>query len=120
MATSSSSHKVGFTLAFIVWAVIVMAAGFAGAYVGYGGRRFALALTVAAAAFAFELFLALPDVQARAHGTLGNGTALAVLFPLAAVLGYALLVSGDWKTAAGDVVAVVRKQLYVRLKPRNR
>ncbi|HKT28022.1 MAG TPA: tetrameric acyl-CoA thioesterase, partial [Dyella sp.] len=24
------------------------------------------------------------------------------------------------KTAAGEVVAIVRKQLYVRLKPRNR
>lgn len=113
MATSTSSHKAGFRLAFIVWAVIVMAAGFAGAYVGYGGRRFALALTVAAALFAFELFLAVPNVQARVHGTLGNGAALAVLFPLAAVLGYGLLVSGNWKTAAGGVCYVLLPVLLV-------
>jgi len=113
MATTTSSHKAGFTLAFIVWAVIVMAAGFAGAYVGYGGRRFALALTVAAALFAFELFLAVPDVQARVHGALGNGAALAMLLPLAAVLSYALLVSGNWKTAVGGVCYVLLPVLLV-------
>jgi hypothetical protein len=107
MATSSSSHKAGFTLAFVVWAVIVMAAGFAGAYVGYGGRRFAVALTVAAALFAFELFLAVLDAQARAHLTLGNGAALAALFPLAAVLVYSLLVAGNWKTAVAGVCYVL-------------
>jgi len=90
-----------------------MAAGFAGAYIGYGGRRFALALTVAAALFAFELFLALTDVQARVHGALGNGAALALLLPLAAVVGYALLVSGNWKTAAGGVCYVLLPVLLV-------
>jgi uncharacterized protein len=113
MVTSTTPHKAGFTLAFIVWAVIVMAAGFAGAYVGYGGRRFALALTAAAALFAFELFLAVPDVQARVHGGFGNGAALAVLFPLAAVLGYSLLVSGNWKTAAGGACYVLLPVLLV-------
>ena len=90
-----------------------MAAGFAGSYMGYGGRRFALALVVAAALFAFELFLAVPDVLARVETTLGSGAPLVVLFPLAAVLGYALLVAGNWKTALGGAAYVLAPVLLV-------
>ncbi|HKQ85521.1 MAG TPA: type II CAAX endopeptidase family protein, partial [Candidatus Acidoferrales bacterium] len=94
-------------MTFAVWAVIVMAAGFAGSYMGYGGRRFALALVVAAALFAFELFLAVPDVLARIESMLGSAAPLAVLYPLAAVLGYSLLVVGNWKTALGGAAYVL-------------
>lgn len=97
MATTTKSHPLSLPAAFIVWALIVMAAGFAGAWSGYGGRRFALALAVAAALFAFEFLLAVPKVLARVESTLSGSGALAVLFPLAAVLVYSLLVAGNWK-----------------------
>ncbi len=107
MAASTKSHSAGLVTAFIAWAVIVMAAGFAGSYMGYGGHRFAFALIIAAALFGFELFLAVPDVRARAESALGSGAALATLLPLAAMLGYVFLVAGNWKTALGGVLYVV-------------
>ena len=107
MATSASSRRIGVAVAFAVWAAIVMAAGFYGTYIGYGGRPFAVALVIAAALFAFELFLAVPAVLVRVQRALGSGAALAALFPLAAVLGYAILVTGDWKTALGGVCYVI-------------
>jgi membrane protease YdiL (CAAX protease family) len=99
MPASSKSLQLGMPAAFTIWAVIVMLAGFAGAYMGYGGKRFAVALGVAAALFAFELFLAVPSMFARVQNALGDGAALAVFVPLAAVLLYSFVVSGNWKTA---------------------
>jgi hypothetical protein len=90
-----------------------MVAGFAGAWMGYGGRRFAIALGVAAVLFAFELFLAAPEALARVESALGNGAALAVLLPLAAVLGYSLLVAGTWKTAVGGCAFVLAPALLL-------
>ncbi len=107
MPTNSKSHSLGLPAAFAIWAALVMAAGFAGAYIGYGGRRFAIALIVAAALFAFELFLAVPDVLSRLQRLVGEGAALAVLFPLAAALVYSFLVSGNWKTILGGVCYVI-------------
>lgn len=103
MPTTTKSHPLGLPAAFAIWAVIVMAAGFAGAWSGYGGRRFALALAAAAALFAFEFFLAVPSVFARARSVFGDSGALAVLFPLAAVLVYSILVAGNWKTTFAGV-----------------
>ena len=113
MAPSTNSRRIGIAVTFAVWAVIVMAAGFAGSYMGYGGRRYALALVVAAALFGFELFLAVPDVLARVESTLGSAAPLAVLYPLAAALGYCLLVAGNWKTALGGVAYVLAPALLV-------
>jgi uncharacterized protein len=107
MATSTKSHPVGAPAAFAVWAAIVMVAGFAGAWMGYGGRRFAVALGVAAVLFAFELFLAVPEVLARVRTALGNGAALAVLVPFSCVLVYSLAVGGDWKTKLAGVCYVL-------------
>lgn len=62
---------------------------------GYGGRQFVLALAVAALLFAFELFLAVPSLLNRVQSRMGSAAALAVLWPLGAVLVYSLFVSGD-------------------------
>jgi uncharacterized protein len=88
-----------FPAAVIVWAGVVMIAAFYGAALGFGGRRFALALGIAAALFAFELFLAAPSVLERLRGWLGgHGRGLAVLMPLFAVVIYGMGVTSDWKT----------------------
>lgn len=113
MVASANSRRISLAVVFAVWAVIVMAAGFVGSYMGYDGRRYALALIVAAALFAFELFLAVPDVQSRVESVIGSAAPLAVLYPLAAVLGYSLLVAGNWKTALGGVAYVLAPVLLV-------
>jgi uncharacterized protein len=107
MPTNLKSRAAGLATVFTIWAVIVMLAGFAGVWMGYGGRRFAIALGVAATLFAFELFLAAPDVLARVQGALGGGTALAVLVPLAAVIVYSFGASGDWETKIAGICYVL-------------
>jgi membrane protease YdiL (CAAX protease family) len=80
------------------WAVIVLLATLAGIRLGYGGPRFAIALGVAAALFAFELFLAVPRILAAVQKVLGRrGGVMAALVPLFAVLVYSTSVSGNWK-----------------------
>ena len=86
--------------AAIAWGVIVGLAAFYGIRLGYTGRSFALALGVAAALFAFELFLAAPRVLERARHLFGeHGAVLAPLVPLFAVLIYTIGVTANWKTA---------------------
>jgi membrane protease YdiL (CAAX protease family) len=86
--------------AAIAWAVIVGLATFYGIHLGYSGRSFALALGVAAALFAFELFLAAPRVLERVRHLFGeHGAVLAPLVPLFAVLIYTIGVTANWKTA---------------------
>jgi hypothetical protein len=104
---SGKSLRVRLPAAFAAWAAIVIAAAIAGAWTGYSGRRFAIALGVAAALFAFELFLAVPDTMDRAQSLLGDGAALAVLFPTAAVLVYTLLAAGNWETTLAGVCYVL-------------
>lgn len=85
-------------VALAVWAVIVAAATIEGVHLGFRGRSFAIALGVAAALFAFELFLAAPRVNEFAqHSFGGHGAAFAPLIPLFAVLIYSFLVTGNWK-----------------------
>jgi membrane protease YdiL (CAAX protease family) len=92
-----------------VWAAVVALALFWGVWMGLAGRRFLIALGVAAALFAFELFLAAPPVLARVQKILRtHGGTIAPLVPLFAVLVYAFGVTGDWKTMlAGAAYAVV-------------
>jgi len=80
-----------------VWAVVVAAAAFLGLRAGFSGRHFATGLGVAAALFAFELFLALPSVQGAVIASFGNrGGVLAPVVPLFAVLVYSGSVAGGW------------------------
>jgi uncharacterized protein len=96
-------------VAVAIWAVVVLLAAFAGIHFGYSGSRFAIALGVAAALFAFEFFLAAPKAFGTVQGTLGQrGAAVAALAPLFAVLIYSLGVSGNWKyTLIGAAYAVL-------------
>jgi uncharacterized protein len=79
-----------------------------GNWLGYGGRRFAIALGVAASLFAFELFFAAPGFSERAKKTFGGrGALLAPLVPLVAVLIYSFGVNGNPKSAiAGAAYAI--------------
>jgi uncharacterized protein len=97
MANDSRSRRLNLPTAIAVWAVIVLVAAFAGAWLGYGGRRFSLALGVAAALFAFEFFLGVPSVFAQVQGVFsGRGRFLAPLVPLFAVLIYGIGVNENW------------------------
>lgn len=84
-------------------------AAFAGVWLGYGDRRFAIALGVAAFLFAFEFFLAVPSVMAQKQRALGGRAGLlAPLAPLFAVLVYGIGVTGDWKyILAGAAYAIL-------------
>lgn len=80
---------------------------------GYGGRAFALALGVAAVLFAFELFLASPNVLDQARQSLDHGAALAPLLPLFAVLIYTIGVTANWKMALIGAAYAVLPALLV-------
>jgi uncharacterized protein len=75
----------------VLWAALVLFAIFAGLHLGYGGRRFAVAIFVAAALLAVELFIACPRIRERLSTLFASsGFFLAPLFPLGAFLIYAL------------------------------
>jgi uncharacterized protein len=96
--SAKSSWQLNFPVAFGVWLLIVAAAAFEGVRRGFHGRAFFIALGVAAALFAFELFLAAPRVlQAAQSAFAGRGAYLGPLVPLFAVLMYSLSVTGSAK-----------------------
>jgi hypothetical protein len=105
-----------FAAAAAIWAVIVSMAAFAGLWMGFGGRRFAVALIIAALLFGFELFLAVPRVLKLAQLTLRiPGVLFAPLVPLFAVLVYSFVVSGNLKMMlAGAAYAVLPALLLAR------
>ncbi len=109
MPSDSRSRRLNPPTAVAVWAVIVLTATFAGVWLGFGGRRFALALGVAAALFAFEFFLAVPSVLAQVQRAFaGRASILAPLVPLFAVLLYGIGVTGNWKfILAGAAYAIL-------------
>jgi uncharacterized protein len=109
VANDPRSHQLSLPTAVAVWAVIVLLAAFEGVWLGYGSRRFALALGVAAFLFAFEFFLAVPSIMARKQSArAGRAGLLAPLAPLFAVLVYGIGVSGDWKyVLAGEAYAIL-------------
>lgn len=95
-------------VAVVVWAAIVSLAGLYGTWLGFGGRRFSVALGVAAVLFAFELFVAAPGVLEFAQRSLGGrGALVAPLVPLFAILVYSFGVTGNPRMAiAGAAYSV--------------
>lgn|SRR5215469_6542619 len=92
---ANSKWRMNLAVAAMVWTTIVLMAGLLGKWMGFGGRRFAMALGVAAVLFAFEWFLSAPGVQEFARLFLrGRGALLSSLLPLLAVLVYSFGVSG--------------------------
>jgi uncharacterized protein len=95
MVQSAKSWQLGPWCAVIVWAIVVGLATYEGIHRGFHGHAFFIALAVAAALFAFELFLAAPRALAGTQGALGGrGAYLVALIPLFAVLIYSLSVTG--------------------------
>ena len=91
--------------AITIWAIIAAAAAVAGVWLGFSGRQFAIALSVAIALFAFEFWLAAPNVLERARTFLGP---LAPIIPLAAVIIYSLGVTGSGRwLLAGAAYAII-------------
>jgi membrane protease YdiL (CAAX protease family) len=91
----NSKWRMNLPVSVIVWAVIVLMAALVGNWMGFGGRRFAIALAVAAVLFGFEWFLVAPAVQEIVRKMLGGrGALLSPLLPLLAVLAYSFGVSG--------------------------
>jgi uncharacterized protein len=108
MPDNSKSWKMGLLFAAVVWAAIVALAAFAGNWMGYGGRRFAVALGVAAVLFAFEWFLAAPAVLSFFQTAVsGRAALLAPVLPLVAFIVYSLAANGSAKLAiAGACYAI--------------
>jgi|HubBroStandDraft_6_1064221.scaffolds.fasta_scaffold00361_21 membrane protease YdiL (CAAX protease family) len=116
MPNDPRARRMNLPTAVAVWAMIVLIAAFLGVWMGYGGRRFALALGVAAALFAFEFFLAVPSVMGWVQRTLGSRTGMLVpLVPLFASLIYGIGVNRDWKfILAGATYAILPALLLAR------
>jgi len=109
VTTRTKTWEMNYPTAAVVWAAIVIFAAFLGNWLGYGGPRFAIALGVGAALFAFELFLAAPPVLQKTRASLGDHFGvLAALAPLFAVLVYSIGVAGNLKwTLAGAAYAIL-------------
>jgi membrane protease YdiL (CAAX protease family) len=116
VAEDSKPWELNLPTAFAVWVPIVVFVILLGYRLGYGGRRYGIALTIAAALFAFEFFLASPPVLERARKMLGeHGGVFAPLAPLFAVLIYTTSVSGNWKMAlVGAAYSVLPALLVAR------
>jgi uncharacterized protein len=109
VAGNSKSWELKLPIAFAVWVPIVVFVILLGFRLGYGGRRYGMALSVAAVLFAFEFFLACPPVLERARKLLGeHGGVVAPLLPVFAVLIYTTTVTGNWRFAlAGAAYCVL-------------
>jgi uncharacterized protein len=106
---NSRSWQLNLPTAITIWALIVAATAFAGAWLGFGGRAFAVALGIAALLFAFELWLAAPNVLDHARTWLGgHGRFLAPIVPLFAVIIYSFGVTQSLKwMLVGTAYAVI-------------
>jgi CAAX protease family protein len=95
-------------VAAIIWTAIVALAAVYGMWLGFGGARFALALGVAAALFAFEFFLALPRVQSSLQTAFGaRHGILSPLVPLGLFLIYSVALDHrPWLTVAGAAYVI--------------
>jgi uncharacterized protein len=110
MATRNSrSLQLTLPVAITIWAILIASTAIAGAWLGFGGLRFAIALTVAALLFAFEFWLAAPRVLDRARNWVGShGYRLAPIVPLVGVVVYSLGVTGSGRwLVAGALYAIL-------------
>ncbi len=108
MTASSHSRQLPFGGAFVLWAALVLFVIFAGLRLNYTGRRFAVAILVAAALLGVELFVARPRIRERLSAVFaGSSFFLAPLIPLLAFLIYALnLYPANWLWISAGVLYV--------------
>ena len=114
MAAISRSRQMGFRCAGAVWLGVVILAVKLGWRMGYRDSRFALALGVGAALFAFEFFLAAPRLLEKFRRTFAHLTPVAAaLVPLFAVLIYSLFLHRDWLWILAGVTYVLAPVLLL-------
>src|SRR5208337_1310988 len=116
MLAERRSWMMSLPVAVVVWAAITSLAGFVGIWMGFGGRRFAVALGVAALLFAFEWFLAAPAAQQFVEKAAGGwGALISPLVPLCAVLVYSGAITANARWAfAGAAYAVLPALVLAR------
>ncbi|HEV2287680.1 MAG TPA: type II CAAX endopeptidase family protein [Candidatus Acidoferrales bacterium] len=109
MSAAAQNRQFPFAGAAILWAGLLLFGTFGGLWLGYGGRRFAVAMVAATVLLGGELFLASPRTRDRILGFLrGRGFFLAALAPLCAFLLYALAGREiGWVEAGAGVLYVV-------------
>lgn len=91
MTAQSHSRQLPFAAGLFLWAAFVVFAIFMGIDLGYGGRRFVIAIFVAATLLACEIFIACPRVGDWLTSLFRGGRFfLAPIVPLAAFVIYAL------------------------------
>jgi membrane protease YdiL (CAAX protease family) len=89
-AAQPAPHQMSLGVAFSLWAAIGLVTAFYGAWLGFGGRRFAVALAVGMILFAVQIFPMARGVIERVWEMLGARAALlAPLLPLGAYFAYA-------------------------------
>jgi hypothetical protein len=87
---AASNHRLPFHFAALLWAALGLLGAFYGAWLGFGGRHFAVALAVAAALLAGHLFPAARGVTEWIIRWVGEHLALlAPMLPLALYFAYA-------------------------------
>ncbi len=92
MATPSGSRQLPVSAAITIWTVVVVLAIVYAMLLGFSGPKLVLALGIAAALFAFELFLAVPRIQNVLQTSLGARVGvLAPLIPLGLFLVYSVM-----------------------------
>lgn len=91
MMAQSHSRQFPLAAAFILWAALLLFAIFMGVHFGFSGRRFAIAILVAATLLGGEIFVACPRVYGWLTSIFHGGRFFLVpIVPLAAFLIYAL------------------------------
>ena len=108
MAASSHSRQLPFGGALVLWAALVLFGIFAALRLNYTGRRFAVAILVAAALLGVELFIACPRIRERFTALFSRSAFfLAPVVPLVAFLVYALnLYPSNWLWVSAGVLYV--------------
>jgi len=97
-----------------IWVAVVALAALTGMWLGLTGRRYVIALSVSAALFAFEFFLAARRLQDRVKRSLGKAAIIfAPLVPLFAGLIYSREVAGDWRTMLAGAAYTVVPALFL-------
>ena len=92
MTIVTHTHQLRFRAAFALWAALCLVAAYYGTRLGYGGRRFGVALAVFALLLAAQIFLAARKAGEWLLGRLGARGVLAA--PLAPLLIYLIYCGG--------------------------
>jgi membrane protease YdiL (CAAX protease family) len=100
--------------AAIIWAALIALGVTLGIYLGFGGIRFAAAMTVCGVLLAGHIFPAAPRVRNQLLSLFAKcGGVFAVVIPLGAFIVYSTAVAGNWKTALAGAAYVLLPTLVL-------